>query len=108
MNKIRHYRAELLWNQVQHIIELLDRDDLFAWDCIAIGSDFDGIINPLNGFLTQENVSNLQEYLERYAFNYMNGRGKEVLNSFNQISVGEIVSRIFQTNALQFIKKWFV
>ncbi|HEY8970645.1 MAG TPA: hypothetical protein VIM64_16175, partial [Puia sp.] len=32
MNKIRHYRAELLWNQVQHIAELLDKNGLFAWD----------------------------------------------------------------------------
>lgn len=108
MNKIRHYRSELLWNQVQHIVELLDRNGLFAWDCMAIGSDFDGIINPLNGFLTHENTGSLQEYLERYAFNYMNERGKQVLKTFNQISAGEIVSRVFQTNALQFIKRWFV
>ncbi|MBD0378263.1 MAG: membrane dipeptidase, partial [Flavisolibacter sp.] len=37
LNKVRHYRAALLWNQVQHIAELLDRHDLFAWDCMALG-----------------------------------------------------------------------
>src|SRR6202008_3249780 len=85
MNKIRHYRAELLWNQVQHIAELLDRNDLFAWDCMAIGSDYDGIINPLNGYLTAETFDDLQQYLERYVFNYMNDAGK-ALKSYNQLT----------------------
>ena len=107
MNKIRHYRAELLWNQVQHIAELLDRHDIFAWDCMAIGSDFDGIINPLNGYLTAETMENLQEYLERYAFNYMNERGSQVLKKYNQLSAAEIVSRIFHDNGWAFIKRCF-
>lgn len=108
MNKIRHYRSALLWNQVQHIVELLDAHDLFAWDCIAIGSDFDGIINPLNGFLTSEVMGDLQAYLERHAYNYMNNRGKVILKSYNQIGADEIVNRVFSNNALMFMQKWFV
>lgn len=107
MNKIRHYRSELLWNQVQHVAELLDRNDLFAWDCMAVGSDFDGVINPLNGFLTMETMQHLQEYLERHANNYMETRGKSVLRSYNQISPSEIVNRVFSTNGWQFLKTWF-
>ncbi|MEI2748216.1 MAG: membrane dipeptidase [Ferruginibacter sp.] len=107
MNKIRHYRSELMWNQIQHIVELLNSHDLFAWDCIAIGSDFDGVINPLNGFLTQETIPSLQEYVERHAYNYMQGRGKQVLKSFNQIDADEIVSRVFRMNGWEFIRKHF-
>jgi microsomal dipeptidase-like Zn-dependent dipeptidase len=108
MNKIRHYRAELVWNQVQHIAELLDRHDMFAWDCIAIGSDFDGIINPLNGYLTAETYPHLQEYLERYAHNYMSGPGRSRLKFYNQLDPSEIVNRILSTNAMEFMRKWFV
>lgn len=108
MNKIRHYRAELLWNQVQHIAELLDHEGLFAWNTIAIGSDFDGVINPLNGFLTAETLPHLLEYLERYAYNYMEGRGKTVLKDFNQISPSEIVNRIFIHNGYEFLRRFFV
>ena len=108
VNKIRHYRSELLWNQVQHIAELLDRHNLFAWDCMAIGSDFDGIVNPLNGFPTEETMPHLQEYLERHVNNYMNEKGKTALKSFNQISASEIVNRIFTTNGWEFFKRWFV
>jgi microsomal dipeptidase-like Zn-dependent dipeptidase len=106
MNKIRHYRAELLWNQVQHIAELLDRNNLPAWDCMAIGSDFDGIINPLNGFLTAETFVHLEEYLERYAYNYMQDAGKK-LQSYNQISADKIVHRIFHSNGLDFLQRVF-
>ncbi len=107
LNKIRHYRAELVWNQIEHILELLDRHNLFAWDCIAIGSDYDGIINPLNGYLTAETFVHLQSYVERYAFNYMNEQGK-LLKTFNQLPASEIVHRIFMSNGINFLRKWFV
>ena len=107
MNKIRHYRAELVWNQVRHIIELLDSRELFAWDCIAIGSDFDGVINPLNGYLTAETFPHLQEYLERYIHNYMETDGKTILHTYNQVSPSEAVNRIFSSNAMEFMKQWF-
>lgn len=106
MNKIRHYRAELLWNQIRHIAELLDRNDLPAWDCLAIGSDFEGIINPLNGYLTAETMVHLEQYSERYAHNYMQGAGKK-LQAFNQITADEIVNRVFHTNGLDFLRKYY-
>jgi hypothetical protein len=97
-----------MWNQVQHVAELLDRHDMFAWDCLALGTDYDGIINPLNGFLTAETLPHLQAYLERYVHNYMEGLGKTRLKSYNQISPSEVVNRIFSSNAEEFLRKWFV
>jgi microsomal dipeptidase-like Zn-dependent dipeptidase len=107
INKVRHYRAELLWNQIQHIAELLDRHGLFAWDCIAIGSDYDGIIDPLNGYLTQETVVHLEEYIERHAYNYMQNSALFALKPFNRIGSDEIVQRIFHSNAMSFMRKFF-
>jgi microsomal dipeptidase-like Zn-dependent dipeptidase len=75
---------------------------------MAIGSDFDGIINPINGFLTAEDLNTLMEYIERYAYNYMNDRGKTVLSRRNQIKAAEIVQRIFSTNATTFLTKWYI
>ena len=107
ISKIRHYRAELLWRQIQHIAELLDKHFIFAWDCMAIGSDYDGIIDPLNGYLTQETVVHLEEYVERHAYDYMNGRGKLILKPFNQLEPDEIVQRIFHSNAIAFMRIYF-
>ena len=107
ITKIRHYRSSLLWNQIQHVAKLLDRHNLFAWDCMAIGSDFDGIIDPLNGYLTHETIVHLEEYIERHAFNYMNDRGMTALKPFNRIASDEIVQRLFHSNAMAFMRKNF-
>jgi microsomal dipeptidase-like Zn-dependent dipeptidase len=107
ITKIRHYRSSLLWNQIQHIAELLDQHNLFAWDCIAIGSDFDGMIDPLNGYLTHETMVHLEEYTERHAHNYMQDRGKLMLKPFNQLAADEIVQRVFHSNAMSFMRKHF-
>ena len=69
-NKIMHYRSELVWKQVQYIAELLDDNDLFAWGNIAIGSDYDGLVDPLNSFWTAEQFEDLAGYLERHAYRY--------------------------------------
>jgi microsomal dipeptidase-like Zn-dependent dipeptidase len=108
INKIRHYRAALLWNQIQHIAELLDRNKLPAWDAIALGTDFEGIINPLNGYLTAETIVHLEQYLERHAYNYMKGAGMNLQHGNNNaIKADEIVSKIFYGNGMNFISRYF-
>ncbi len=104
-SKIMHYRSELLWNQVQHIIELLDAENLFAWDCIAIGSDFDGIIDPLNSFWTAEEFPFLADFLERHAHNYIQNHNLQ--RADNIIEADEIVERIMSKNAHEFLKRNF-
>ena len=104
-SKIMHYRSELLWNQIQHILEVLDDEGLFAWDCMVLGTDFDGIIDPLNGFWTQEELPFLADFLERHAFNYMLSAKFKVKE--NNIKPDEIIDRIMSTNGLHFLKTNF-
>jgi microsomal dipeptidase-like Zn-dependent dipeptidase len=104
-HKIMHYRSELLWNQVRHIATVLDANDLFAWDCMAIGSDFDGIIDPLNGFWTAEELPFLADFLERHAYNYL--ATANFKNPVNSISADEIVQRIFSANGHDFLARHF-
>ncbi|MGI8635382.1 MAG: membrane dipeptidase [Segetibacter sp.] len=106
-NKIMHYRSELVWKQVQYIAELLDENGLFAWGNLAIGSDYDGIVDPLNSFWTMEQYPDLKSYLERHAFNYMRDNSSRLKNNFNKISADIIVQNIFQTNAWKFFERWF-
>jgi len=104
-SKIMHYRSELLWNQVQHILEVLDKEGLFAWDCIALGTDFDGIIDPLNAFWTAEELPYLADFLERHAYNYMKNADLKVKR--NMIKADKIIARILSENAERFLKKHF-
>lgn len=105
-SKIMHYRSELLWNQIQHIAEVLDSEQLFAWDCIVIGSDFDGIIDPLNSFWTAEELPFLADFLERHAYNYL----KDAKFKFeaNTIQADEVIARVMSKNGMAFLKTNFV
>ena len=104
-HKIMHYRSGLLWRQVQHIAETLDQAGLFAWDCMAIGSDFDGIIDSLNGFWTAEELPFLSDFLERHAYNYLKTARWRL--GENQIDADEVVERIFSGNGHRFLKAHF-
>lgn len=104
-SKIMHYRSELLWNQIEHIATVLDAQGIFAWDCMGIGSDFDGIIDSLNGFWTATELPFLADFLERHAYNYM--QESKLTLPENKIKADEIVARIMGGNAQAFLKQHF-
>ena len=106
-NKIMHYRSELVWKQIQYIGELLDANNLPAWSNMCIGSDYDGIVDPINSFWTIEQYPQLKSYLERHAFNYMQNNASRLKNNFNKIGADTLVQNIFQTNAWNFFSRWF-
>jgi microsomal dipeptidase-like Zn-dependent dipeptidase len=99
--------ARLVWNQVQHIAEVLDEVGLFAWDIQCIGSDYDGIINPINGYWTSEELDDLDDYLLKHAHNYIRNPNRLQLPRNKNIHEEEIVSRVMRTNALGFMKRHF-
>ena len=105
--KMLFYQSRLIWNQIQHIGEILDREGLFAWGIQSVGSDFDGLINPLNGFWTAEQMPLLDSYLEKHAYNYMSSPLAEKLNHFNRINPDELVERFMFDNAFEFLGRHF-
>lgn len=106
---IRRNRSGFLWNQIAYMAELLDGKGLFAWNIQSIGSDNDGIINPINGFETAEDYEALELCLIEYANIYMNGDGKNKLTMAGNKSISgeEIINRFMRTNAHDFLSRWF-
>lgn len=94
--------SRLVWNQIEYIAELLDSNDLPAWDTACLGSDFDGIIDPLDAFWTAENLGLLEIGLKNHANDYMKIKGPN-LKPENQISSDEIVRKFISDNARDFI-----
>jgi len=97
-------KALLVWRQVQHIAEVLDNEGLFCWGIQSIGSDFDGIVNPINGLWTAENMKDLAEEMLNHAEDYLS-KNLIKLNDFNRIDAETIVERVMHENAMEFIKK---
>jgi microsomal dipeptidase-like Zn-dependent dipeptidase len=103
--KVLFHSSVLIWRQIQHIAELLDSKGLFAWGIQSLGSDFDGMINPLNGYWTVENYPTLSDYLLIHAHNYRENLPNNLTQSHNRIDPEEIVDRIMGINTYQFIQK---
>jgi microsomal dipeptidase-like Zn-dependent dipeptidase len=103
--KVLFHSSVLIWRQIQHIAELLDSKGLFAWGIQSLGSDFDGMINPLNGYWTVENYPTLSDYLLIQAHNYRKDFPNNLTQSHNRIDPEEIVDRIMGINTYQFIQK---
>ena len=97
-------KALLVWRQVQHIAEILDKENLFCWGIQCIGSDFDGIVDPINGLWTAENTKDLAEEMLNHAKEYMVAKSNS-LKDYNRISAEHIVERVMHENAMEFIKR---
>lgn len=105
-NKKRRYKnkSKLIWNQVQHVAEILDKNGLFCWETITIGSDFDGVVNPIKGLWTAENIQDIKPYLVEKAQNYLD-TSRNNLQAQNRISEEEIIDRLLFLNADKFLQK---
>jgi microsomal dipeptidase-like Zn-dependent dipeptidase len=98
--------AKIIWNQLQHIAILFDRNGLFAWGTIAIGSDFDGSINPFPGILTAEDFEPLAKVLIVLAGNFL-AQKKLSLSENKNLSAEEIIDLFMYGNTARFLKEYF-
>jgi len=103
--KVLFHSSFLVWRQIQHIAELLDSLGLFAWGIQTIGSDYDGMIDSINGFWTAENLPTLEDYLLMHAHNYMKSGQNKLIHIFNKLDPEEIVNRFMGDNAYKFVMK---
>ncbi|WP_055442595.1 membrane dipeptidase [Lacinutrix himadriensis] len=99
-------KSELIWNQIQHCAEILNKNNLFCWETLAIGSDFDGIVNPIKGIWTSENLKDIEPYLVERADAYLKDPQQDLIPT-NQISAQEIIDRVLFLNAETFLKTNF-
>lgn len=100
--------SKLVWNQIRHIAEILDLNGQFAWGIQALGTDFDGIIDPINGYWTSQEINELDDYLLMHIYNYL----KEVKEPCpliqprnKSLTPEQIVERVMTSNALNVLSR---
>jgi hypothetical protein len=98
--------ARIIWYQIQYIAELLDSNNLFAWDCISIGSDFDGNINPLPGILTAADFEPLSKELVGLAGKFLSS-GILSMAENREVPAEELEDRYMFSNTLQLLKEFY-
>ncbi len=85
---------------VQHIIHLVKLLGDGAWDMITLGSDFDGLINPLDAFAYSDDFPSLRAILiEKLK---LRAEVDEVLANKD---FSELVDKMFYKNSLKFLQK---
>ncbi len=77
-----------------------NEDKVKAWDIISIGSDFDGMINPVDSFITADEFKDMRSSLKKYM---------PLMDDYSRCSQGltidEILDRIMYDNAIEFVTK---
>lgn len=99
--------AEMIWHQIRHIAEVLDKNYIFGWGTACIGSDYDGTIDPLPGIWTAEYFSTLYEGILRNATDYLKKPNLLTLDENRLITPEEITQRFFLKNTVSFIHRFF-
>ncbi|POY38428.1 peptidase M19 [Solitalea longa] len=105
--KILYNWSRLVWRQIEHIAILLDANGLFAWDIQCLGSDYDGIVDPINGYWTSEEFQFLDDYLLKHAYNFENNGMKNLHLEHNKIAAEQIVNRFMSLNVQEFVSRNF-
>lgn len=97
--KILFHWSKLVWNQIEHIAKVLDKAGLPAWNLACLGSDYDGIVNPIGGYWTAEDIKYLDDYLLMHANTFVKN------NPLSQKSdPEEIIYKFRCGNALEFLR----
>ncbi|HMI77858.1 MAG TPA: hypothetical protein VK484_03650 [Ferruginibacter sp.] len=85
---------------------LLDSNGIFAWGSTAVGSDFDGSINPFPGIGTAEDLEQMAKELILSAKDFFENNQLSLSES-NQLSAEEIVDRFLYGNTERFLKEFY-
>lgn len=106
-NKLPLQAAQMIWHQIRHIAEVLDKNGIHAWGTACIGSDYDGTIDPLPGIWTAEYFTKLSEPLMEEASAYLHKNPPLTMDENLKVTPEEIVTGFFLNNSLRFFKSFF-
>lgn len=77
------------------------------WNCLCIGTDFDGLVDPVNFYPSSGRFGSLRENLVNILTNLEQPRKHALFIDGNPFSPAEVVDMFCFTNALQFAQKHF-
>ena len=90
-------------NAVYASNEIPRQDKAKIWDMIALGTDFDGMINPVDAFITAEDFQDVETILVKLMKDH--GNGESLLKG---LDLEHITRKIMFDNAYEFARRNFV
>ena len=98
--------AEPVWNNLIHIAETCHKNGLDPWKHICLGSDYDGIINPLNEYRTVSELDELYAALAEMLHDYWD-LGNTIIPKNTGGDPNDIIYQFAYKNLIEFIKTNF-
>lgn len=106
--KMLRVRSKFVWKQIEHIALILDEQNKNAWDIQCLGTDFDGIVDPLNGWWTARELGFIDSYLETHAHKFLTSLKGKALKLKNRLNAEEIIAKFMYLNAERFMKEFYI
>jgi microsomal dipeptidase-like Zn-dependent dipeptidase len=103
--KMLRVRSKFVWKQIEHIAVTLDKENKNAWNIQCLGTDFDGIVDPLNGWWSARELGFLDSYLEIHATSFLKSNKGKSLKKKNKLRAEEIIAKFMYLNAEAFMHK---
>ncbi len=100
-----YFQAEPLLRNIFRVVEICGRNDVSAWDHMAIGSDFDGFIQPITLSPTAESIPAFHEKMIYYLKAFAEIHNQERL--MYGLTAEAAMQKFFYTNGRDFIFKNF-
>ncbi len=111
LSKVYEYWGKQVFKNIIGILKAViddpnatDTQKKHIWNCICIGSDFDGMINPVDGCISAQDYKKLKVQLIKLFNEWHKTDGKKYGII---ITPDKIVEKIFFTNAYEFAKMNF-
>ena len=76
------------------------------WDIISFGTDFDGVINPIDDFKTYNSTTALYDFIHLKLTTYLSA-ATPGLRTADRLPVDQILQKIFFTNVRDFVSKFY-
>ncbi len=105
-------RAFYVWRQIEAMaLEVYSKNTKHSdglpvdpWGFQVLGSDFDGIVDPLNGFWRHSEMPKLRKYLLKHATFFLTMPEAKVLRNYNDLTADMIINKFMYGNAKKFLE----
>ncbi len=100
-----YYRSEPLLRNIFRVVEVCGRKDATAWDHMAIGSDYDGFIQPLQLAPSTESIPVFHRKMVMFTKIFTEIHNQQRL--LYGLSPETVMNKFFYTNGRDFIFRYF-
>jgi|GEM_PF-2232667 len=108
IDELRPAYMAVVFRQLFYIIDLVGKR---GWDHLTLGTDYDGVINPIDIYLRSADMISIEGDLNRFWNQQLKSSDKEVKKLYKSVLFSKTpahwIGKLLWSNGLNFMKKYF-